>query len=335
MSGTVSGGPNLAKSRVRRRLPSPPYQAGVRNTIAIDRDGVLLSLNLRIGFTVTNGATGPSGPLWQTLARILRRVEVIANGADTIVSLSGAHLASRAQLEWGVRPAGMEATVVLTNSAVTNYDIVIPLPFFLPKGVRPDDTALDLRRTQQAILAVTWGDASDLFATPNGAAITAVTMVVEGEYYVNAPADALYLTRALDMQEVPNPATNANLAILQDRGSDLWYRSWHVATLRNQLSVQNILTGDIRLNGGAFFYLNRDSSLWMAETFRSYAIPFSEFPVADRAYRLDMHMFGQGTTMINAAALGGDLFLTVGTTYTSGTELISISREMVRPLRIN
>jgi hypothetical protein len=327
-------GPLLAKSLVRRRLPSPQYQAGVRNTIAIDRDGVLMMLVLRVQFRCTNGATGPVGPLWQTLARIMRRVEVIVNGQDTVVTINGAHLASRAQVEWGGRSLGMDATVVLTNSAVTDYDVTIPLPFFLPKGVRPDDTGLDLRQTQQAILAVTWGDASDLFTTTNSAALSNVSCVVEGHYYVNAPAEQVFLARVLDTQDTPNPASNANMAILQDRGSDLWYRSWHMATLRNNVAVQNIITGDVRLNAGAFVYINRDGQNVLAETIRNYALPFAEYPTADRVYRLDMPFLGQNTTNINASALGGDLFLTLGTTYTSGTEIISISREMMRTLRI-
>jgi len=324
----------LARAMVRRRLPSVPYQAGTRNTVAIDRDGVLSMLALRLQYTVSNGATPPTGPLWQTLARLIRRLEVVVNGQDTVVSMNGAHLASRAALEFGTRAWGMDAAIVLTSNAVTTYEVVIPLPFFLPRAVRPDDSSLDLRRADQAVLAVTWGDQSDLFATPGTAAISAVTCSTEGHYYVNAAPTDVFLVRALDLQETANTGSNANLAILQDRGSDMFWRSYHIATLRNQVAVQNILSGDVRLYAGAFTYMNRDGVSVLAETMREAALPVSEYPAADRVYRLGLAYLGQNTTLINAGALSGDLYLSLGTTYTSGTESISISREAMRALRV-
>ncbi|WP_431301817.1 hypothetical protein [Sediminicoccus sp. BL-A-41-H5] len=116
----------IAPATVKRRLPSVPYQAGVRNTIAIDRDGVLTMLRVRLQFRVTNGVTAAVGPLWMTLARLIRRFEIIINGADTLISVNGAHLASRALVEMGKRPYGMDAAIVLTANAVTDYDIVKP-----------------------------------------------------------------------------------------------------------------------------------------------------------------------------------------------------------------
>jgi hypothetical protein len=324
----------LAPAMVKRRLPSVPYQATVRNSINIDRDGVLSMIVLRLAFRVTNGGTAAVGPLWQALARIIRRLEIVVNGQDTPISISGAHLASRAQVEWGSRAFGMDTAIVLTASAATDYEVVLPLPMFLPRAVRPDDTSLDLRRVDQAILAITWGDATDIYTTPNAAAVSNVVCNVEGHYLVNARPDQVFLTRSLDMQDTPNQSSNANLAILQDRGSDMFWRSFHIATLRNSAAATNILTGDVRLSAGAFTYAMRDANAILAETMRESAIPVAEFPAADRAYRLALPYLGQNTTLINAAALSGDLFLTLGTTYTSGTEQISISREAMRPLRV-
>lgn len=331
MSGTTQ---ILAPSMVRRRLPSVPYQAGVRNTVAVDRDGVLSMVVVRLAFRVANGATAPVGPLWQTLARLIRRLELVVNGQDTVVTISGAHLASRAQMEFGVRPLGMDSTIVLTANANTDYEIVLPLPLFLPRAVRPDDCSLDLRRVNQCIAAITWGDASDLFGTPGATvAVQNVTCALEGHYLVNARPDQAFMVRALDMQETASPASNSNLTILQDRGSDLFWRSWHVATTRNNVAVQNIITGDVRLFAGAFSYMNRDASSVLAEGARESAIPWSEYPAADRVYPIRTPYLGQNTTLINAGALTGDLYLAAGVTYTSGTEIISISREAMRMLR--
>jgi hypothetical protein len=323
-----------APAVVRRRLTSPLYSAGTRQTVQLDRDGVLLALMLRVQFRIQNAATGPTTPLWGGLSRILRRVEVVANGQDTALNVNGAHLASRHLLEVGQRPLGMDAAIVTTANAATDYDITIPLRFTLPPGAqRRDDTAMDLRALQQAILAVTWGDASDIFGVPNGATIQNVTAEVTGHYLVNANPAARFLVRAMDIQEVDNTTTNANLSILLDRGSDLFWRTLHIATLRNNVAVQNILTGDMRWSAGSFIYDNRSAREVLADTIYEARIPYSELVAADQVYRLSRDMMGSLTTLINGGALSGDLFLTVGTTYTSGTERISISREMLRPLR--
>jgi hypothetical protein len=331
MSGSMTA---PAPAITRRRLASPLYAPGVRQTVQLDRDGVLLAAIIRVQYRVTNSATAPVNQLWMTLARILRRVEVVVNGQDTVVNVNGAHLASRQFLESGQRPFGMEQAVNLSASAVTDYDISIRVPFVLQQGSqRRDDTALDLRGVQQATLAVTWGDASDLFQTPNNAALSNVNVEITGHYFVNAPPQQRFLVRALDIQDQDNTTTNANLSILQDRGSDIFWKNWHIVTLRNNISVQNILTGDVRLQAGSFIYDNRSAREILADTIYESGIPYSEFTATDQAYRLNRDFYGSIATLINGGALSGDLFMIVGTTYTSGTERISISREFIRPLR--
>ena len=97
--------------------------------------------------------------------------------------------------------------------------------------------------------------------------------------------------------------------------------------------MQNILTGDTRLQAGSFIYDNRSAREILADTLYESRLPYSEFPAADQVYRISRDFHGSIATLINGGALSGDLFLMLGTTYTSGTERISISREFIRPLR--
>ena len=323
-----------ARTTIKRRLASPAYSAGVRNTTALDRDGVLQALNVRVQFNVVTTATAPVGALWQTLSRLIRRLEVVVNGADTVVSMDGPHLASRAHIETGVRAMGMDATVSLATSTTTAYDVTIPVEFFLRNNRRPDDCALDLRQVQQATLGITWGDQTDLFTTPNGATITGATCEVEAVYIINEDPKASYFTRALDMMTISNPSSNANLAILMDRGSNLWWKSFHLASLRNQVFATNIITSDMRVVAGSLTYRNVSPQLNQASVIRDYCVPYAELPSSERIYRFDFTNLGQNTTLINAGALAGDLYMYLGTTYTSGTETFTVSREAMRMLRI-
>lgn len=324
---------------IKRKLGTIPYQASVRNTLTLDRDGVLVQLTLRLLYTCTNGGTGPVGPLWQTLARLIRRVDIIVDGQDTFFSLNGAHLAMRALFDCAVRQYGMDATVVLTNSAVTVYEVHLPIFLTLPpRAARPDDCALDMRQVTQAQLGITWGDSSDFFTTVNAAAISSVTCNVEAHYLLNPEAGkngkrAQYLVRAMDQVDVPNVATNPNMSVLIDRGQDIFWRSFQIATLRNNVAVNNILDGgDIRLQSGSFVYVNREAYVIRSEARRLFELPVAEFDLTG-VYRVELPWIGQNTTLINAGALASDLQFVFGTTYTSGTELISISREAIRPLR--
>ena len=67
---------------------------------------------------------------------------------------------------------------------------------------------------------------------------------------------------------------------------------------------------------------------------RDYCVPYAELPSSERIYRFDFTNLGQNTTLINAGALAGDLYMYLGTTYTSGTETFTVSREAMRMLRI-
>jgi len=54
-----------------------------------------------------------------------------------------------------------------------------------------DDTGLDTTNLNQLSVMMTWGrtDCSDLFATPNGATISGVSLDVEGHYLANPLRD--------------------------------------------------------------------------------------------------------------------------------------------------
>lgn len=317
----------------KRSLPNVTYQAGVRNTIQIDRDGVLYALNIRVQATITNGGTGPTGPLYQTLARIIRRVEVVVDGQDTVVSISGAMLAARNTLDFGARPYGMDVAVSTANGGTTDMDIVLRVPFYQPRAVRPDDTSLDLRNVTQAILAVTWGDISDLFTTPGGTvAISTPVCTVEAEYLINAPQEQLYMVRALDEVIQPVSATNPQLASLMDRGPNIFYRSFIVAALDANVASNSILdAGTQKLIAGPTTYCNRIGENVRADQATALYMPVAERLTGTYPFYLPYHE--QNTTLINTGALTADLYFNFGATIGSGTTQLIISRESMRPLR--
>ena len=320
---------NPPQAYIQRALGTITYQEGTRQTLLLDRDGVMLELKLRVRYTITNTATSPVTPLWQALARIIRRLEIVLDGQDTLVSISGAGLASRCHIESGVEAYGMTDTVVLTANAVTAYDIVLSLPFFLPRSRRPDDTALDLRRVNQAVLAITWGGTTDIFTTANSATISAVTCGIDGVYMVNVPSEAAFLGRSLDTIIQDIAATNSNLGVLMDRGHDIYYRGFHIAALDDG-APSNAIINNIRLESGSFVFTNREGPIIRSMLRSMYGLP----TLPTGLYPVDTSHFGEGKSLINTGALATDLYFRFDVTKPAGVVTLEIFREALRPIRV-
>jgi len=310
------------------------YTSQSRQTLEIDRTGVLTYLKVQVDFTVTSGTTGPSTPLFLTLARLLERVEVVINGRDTTYNMTGAYLAARAIYEQGKSPYGLTATVVTTGSTtVTNYSVVIPIPFTLPRSANPLLCALPAERLGQISLAVTWGnsDASGLFATPNSAAVSAVTCKVEAEYLLGASPDQVFLARVLDMQTEEVTATTSNKQVVIDTGTGLRYRSLYLISTRDNVAVNDIIN-EINFESGTQVFQKRSNVFLQAENQRI----FQQDAPQTGVYALTTEMFGLSEMWLNSSrdVLPADLRLTLDVTKGSGTtQNIDILRESVRPFK--
>lgn len=321
------------KAKVTRKLGTITYTESTKQQLRLDQDGILQHLKIRHKFTTTSGSSGPSGAKYLTLARLIKRLELVVNGQDTIINQDGPHIAARQNVERGVRAYGMDATVVTTGSStVTNYDVVLEVPMNLPRAIQPEDTALDFRKISQAILSIDWGGASDLFGTTNSLAVSNVTTTVEGEFLVFPDPNQGYMVRELNMMEQEVTATNTDLAILQDRGA-MFYRSWNVLSVSDTALVNTMLDpGGLIVRSGSFTFADREGVQMRADYADKYGMAVAERPTG--VYRFEMPLHGKGTTMINAGNLLADLYLRANVTKVGTTDKLYISREVVRPLAL-
>jgi hypothetical protein len=336
----------------RRQLPPiPSYTVNSRQTIQVDRDGVLSEIRLRLAYTVTLANTADNvGATAYALASLIRRLEIIVNGQDTVWSVTGRTLAMRQTLEQRARPLGMDATVVLTKNVATNYEIELRIPCYLPLAQRMDDCSLDLRGTNisQCILAITWGDGSDMFQQLNSATtISNVVCTLEGHYLVNLDAKKTFLVRAMDEVIQPVTATNAALQVLMDRGQDIFYRSFFTLATSDLgvaaagggssglVATNAILEGanqNVQVLAGAQVYVNREAKQVRGEQMGD---PFNLTLVDQQTgvYPIWLPYLGSSQTLINTGILTADLYLKYGVTLTNTNNQLLISREAMRPLR--
>jgi len=308
------------------------FATGQKKSIDIPRDGVAVQYNIRVQYTCTNGATGPTTPHFQTLARLLRRVDVVLGGRDTVVSQSGESLAARAQYEWGTPADGMADTVVLTNSAATVYDVTIPIPRFLPRSMRPLMCADDLRAITQATLEITWGtsDAANLFGTTNSAAISAVTCWVEVEYLIDmpAPAEAAFAVRQLSEIVQDYSAANDNLSVTIDGQTGLAVRTIAFAALDN-LVGSNSLVNSWKLQAGTDIFHQRKAPALQAKN----KIEFGQESLITGYYFQPLTFAGDPGMSINTdpRVIPADLKAVFDVSTGSGAEKLVISVESIRP----
>jgi hypothetical protein len=324
MSASVAA--NVIKSRSERRLGTIPYQAATTQSLRLDADGVLAELRVRVRATLTNGGTVPVTVKPYAAFQLLRRIELLINSQRSIIATNGLHLAARQQLETAVRPAGSDAAISTTANAVSNIDYRLRIPLSLPRAVSPWDTSLDMRKVQQAVLLLTWGDATDIFVTPNGAVISAVTCDVEGLFKLNAEGAGLMVRELLHItQDVQ--ATNSDLATLLDRGA-YWLRSLNMLTISDNVLVNTMLdSGTIGLRSGAFPFIDRAGAMVRFDQADLLGIPLAERQAG--LYRLELPLFGESATNINMAALNADLYARFGVTKVGTVDQIHVGIERV------
>lgn len=326
-----------------RKLGTIVYSSGTQQSLELDKNGVLLRLFLRLQFTITNGATAPANPLFMALARILRRVEIMAGGRDIVQSVPGYFLALRAAYENLSIPAlGMGATVVTTANAVTQYDISIPVQFTLPLGKRADDTALDTTGLTQLSCIITWGtsDCADIFATPNGAILSNMTCSVEGQYIANPLRNSQgaavsgttgkpFMVRAFDYQEISVAASNTAQVEILDSRSGLVLTSFLVAALADYQGNDAIINS-FALDAASFNFFNRDAQEIRAANVQDLHLINGTTP---GVLYLDPRFKGSLTNAINTANLNGDLKATLDLTKQGVNDCrLCIQREAIRPL---
>lgn len=318
-----------------RKLGSMIYATGGRATLDLQTGDVLAELQFRLRYTITNGGSNAVAPLKQTLARLIRRIEVIVAGRDTVVSISGATLAAMQAYFSRIVPYGMDASVVLTSAAATAYDVVLTLPFTLQHAVRPDDTALDLRGVSQATVAITWGpsDCSDIYGTPNSAAVSLVTCDVEGRYVPYAGVNAQgqmtpYLVRSFDQADYDISATSNAFGVIVDNRTGLFLRSIFVETEIAKVGADNVLNA-LQLASGQIVFRQSDAPQIKAENRRIFG-----FAPTAGDYFLFQPWLMQGTTMINTRDLPAELRIVADVTKQSGVNTLRVTREAVRPLQL-
>lgn len=178
----------MGKVYIERQLDDVPFSANGSKALDIPRNGVLRGISFRLVGTYTTG-TGTWAKFDHSVYKLIQRIEIIANGKDTLKSVPFFFTRLLARADSGTLP---DLTDV-GNTASTAYPFVAYgfIPFAFTRARRPLDGALDTRKLSSLSLVVTWGTDTTMYGTLGSGGSFTVTpsLQVKLEEYANVEPD--------------------------------------------------------------------------------------------------------------------------------------------------
>ena len=315
--------------QTKRKIETIDFSAGQRKTRALDHDGVCTELLLRLRGTMTTSGTAPATPKKGDYLRLIRSLELVAMGRDTIINITGEQLLELNRKDFGINPFGYGAAAV-NQSTANDFDIVFRLPFYMPNARVPDDCALDLRKISQATLVANFGSESDVYKTVNGAVLSNVSLDIEQHFHVGVPEDKMYMVRELSRISQPVSASNDNLATKIDGNTGCFIRSVMAIATDDDIAESDILE-TLELKAGSFVYCKRDAEVVRADNqIKSGLEANAGVYHFDSAKFEEASYFIQTASNVMPAAFVANSKVAVGT----GTTLIDFVVERIRPMKV-
>lgn len=266
--------------------------------------GVIKGLILKIDLKTTTGA-GPALSREQ-LAGTVTKLDIIANGQDTIISIPGKHL-----YFMNFQDASKEPNYSIDNTASSSnrvQQLTLYLPFGLTRAAVPEDTLLDARNFSSLVCAVTWSAA----AIGTNHTITSGSLRIETVEYANVD-DAQPFARHEIGWSQGNLSATGRLSFNLDYGGNNQYKRLFVLTRDNSGALSNVQIDNIGVRSRAFYYLDSPADLIQDKNLLDYAIA-----VNTGVYVIDFTTDGKMSQRLDARNLS-ELVLEVNSLVANGT----------------
>ncbi len=310
----------MGKTYLERQLDDVPFSALGSKSIDLPRNGVLRGLSFRLTGTYTTG-TGTYTKFDHAVYKLIQRIEVVANGKDTLKSIPFFFTRLLARADSGVAPDLTDVGV----TASTAYPFVAYgfIPFAFTRARRPLDGALDTRKLSSLSAVITWGnDASMYSALGSGGSFTvAPTLQVKTLEYGNVEADfkAAINRHSTIQHEVVSTKAEDQEKIVIDR---VYRRFFLYAEAAGVAS--NAIINKITLKSGSFVFKSVKGPMAQSELKTLYGLD----AVDTGLYVVDATTDGMLTESLNARGLTSLEFV-LDVTKQTGTNIVYIFPEEV------
>lgn len=186
------------------------------DTIDISRGTLIRELMLRLQMTPTlTGANNTAVNLgWGGPWGVIKRLELVVNGSDTLVNLTGTDL-TRMHYYFLGEPVLAQEISTLGDGATADpaLDSHLIIPFWMPRSSKPLDTVLDARRLASLEMRVTWGTFTDVNSAATAWTQTPVLTLSSLRSSGGVPNDARFSEWRRFIVTADATVSNANLRV--------------------------------------------------------------------------------------------------------------------------
>ena len=250
---------------LKRRIGDLAYtSAGSVSTLQLPRNFNYRSLICRLaGSVIVSGGSGAGAPHVYGAYRAISKIEVIANGRDTLISVAPEHLQILNTIDYGTVPVFLNPTN--DTAATYSFNCSFVVPFEVRRSVRPIDTLLPSAGLSTLDLKVTWGAGADMFTGSvdfTSAAIqTSTTLNVQSFEEIGALPGAVSVSKMYTMTRVLSASANSNYQVQVSVGN--LYRGFLVQTNVAGVMADTIIDGFSLESGTEVFqkWLSNDEVL--------------------------------------------------------------------------
>lgn len=288
-------------------------------SIDLPRNDVLRGLNLRLSAAIVQGAAPGTGLMFGNLSRLLSKLEILADGKDSIFNMSGAMLRVLNRFD---NNTNQSETPLTSPAATGTYVMSLHIPFYLPGGRRPLDCALDARKLSSLRLNVDWATIAALFSTPGTETLTSATLEIEAESYGDVAPDfkAMVVRRSV----IPKQITATNPDVQERLPVGLIYRRLLSQAVVADVEDSTVING-IKFSSGSYVFKQITANIQRDVNKRVYMVE----TVPTGAVMLDFISDGSLAEAINTAGFSS-VEVSYDATIGAGTTYIYILKEEVQ-----
>lgn len=260
-----------------------PYRANNPETLDLSRGTLCREMLLRLTMqpTATAGQNAAANVQWGGPWGVIRRLEIVLNGSDSILNLTGADLSRLAWHQLGIAP---DVPDTLGDGATANpaLDVSLIVPFWMPRAAKPMDTVLDTRRLASYSIRVTWGTFTDVISAATAWTAEPVLTVQQLRSSGEIAADARFTEwrRFAIVQDAT--VTNPQLRVQLPTG--FVYRGFAVNLYDTSLPGDSATPANlkrIRVKSGSTTFADLSAQALQAWYRQRYGIPFDAAAIPD------------------------------------------------------
>lgn len=242
---------------LEREIGTITFAEGQTRTLALPRNYAYSSLNLKFACVMDRAGGSAGVPKDSCPAQLISRIEIRANGRDTIKSLDFETLHRLTQIRHGTRPvisfAAMEGFGVKTDEELL---VCAQIDFAMPRAVREIDTLLDSAGLATLEMIVTFGAAADVMddAFDGTCNVDSGTLYVAAVERVGVPAGTRFMiNKEYQIQSQVTATTTSHQIALPVSNM---YRGLVLKTHSDGIQVDTILN-NIQIKSGTEVFKNR------------------------------------------------------------------------------